>query len=81
VKDIDCRQFVELVTAFLDGGLDAEAQRSVLAHLSDCQGCDRYLDQMRRTTRALGELPADKIPDTALAALLAGFRARRDAGL
>ena len=37
--------------------------------------------QMRLTVRALGELPADEIPDTALAALLAGFRARRDAGL
>jgi anti-sigma factor RsiW len=81
VTDIDCRQFVELVTAFLDGGLDADARRSVLAHLSECQGCDGYLDQMRLTSRALGELPADEIPDTALAALLAGFRARRDAGL
>jgi len=45
VKDIDCRQFVELVTAFLEGGLTAEARRSVLAHLSECQGCDRYLDR------------------------------------
>jgi anti-sigma factor RsiW len=76
-----CSEFVELVTAFLDGGLDAEAERSVRAHLSGCEGCGRYLDQMRLTVQALAELPEDEVPDAARATLLAAFRIRRDAGL
>jgi anti-sigma factor RsiW len=76
-----CSEFVELVTALLDGGLDAEAERSVRAHLSDCEGCGRYLDQMRLTAKALAELPEDEVPDAAHPTLLAAFRARRDAGL
>jgi anti-sigma factor RsiW len=76
-----CSEFVELVTAFLDGGLDAEGERSVRAHLSDCEGCGRYLDQMRLTAKALVELPEDEGSDAAHATLLAAFRARRDAGL
>jgi anti-sigma factor RsiW len=74
VSDLTCNEFVELVTAFLDGALPAEQQRRFLAHLALCDGCDRYLEQFRRTIATLGELPAERLPDEARSALLAAFR-------
>jgi anti-sigma factor RsiW len=74
VNDLNSNEFVELVTGFLDGGLDAEAERRFVDHLALCEGCDRYLDQLRRTIRGLGDLPAEGRPDGARDALLNAFR-------
>jgi len=51
---IRCRDFVDLVTAFLEGALDAGGERRFDEHLACCPGCRRYLDQMRTTVRILG---------------------------
>ena len=75
---LDCDQLVELVTAFLDGALDADTERRVVDHLAECDGCHTYLDQMRATVRDLGQLPPGRLPDDTRAALLAAFR--RQAG-
>jgi hypothetical protein len=48
----------------------------VVDHLAECDGCNTYLDQMCTTARALGDLPPDRLPDSARAALLAAFRNR-----
>lgn len=74
MSDLDCNEFVELVTAFLDGSLDAATERRVVDHLSLCDGCERYLEQFRRTIGTLGELPPDRLTDEARNALLAAFR-------
>jgi anti-sigma factor RsiW len=71
---MDCNEFVELVTAYLEGQLDRDTQRRFVDHLAECDGCDRYLDQIRRTIRSLGHLPADGIDDQARDRLLAAFR-------
>lgn len=76
MSDLECREFVELVTAFLDGALDEEAERRFVDHIAQCDGCDRYLDQFRQTISSLGDLPADKLPDEARAALLEAYRDR-----
>jgi anti-sigma factor RsiW len=76
VTDLNCDEFVELVTAYLDGALDAETHRRVTDHLVGCDGCDRYLEQMRRTVRTVGHLPADRLTEPARSALLAAFRNR-----
>ena len=47
-------------------------------HLAVCDGCADYLDQMRLTVLALGELPADRLPDSARDALLRAFRMRSE---
>lgn len=77
---LDCDQLVELVTDFVEGALDAATERRVVDHLAECDGCSTYLEQMRLTARALGELPQDRLPDAARAALLASFRRSRDPG-
>jgi anti-sigma factor RsiW len=76
VSDLNCNEFVELVTDFLDGALDEESERRFRDHLAACDGCGPYLDQVRQTIHALGDLPADGLPDEARQALLAAFRKR-----
>ena len=53
---LHCERFVELVTAFLDGALDADAERLVAQHAGLCEGCNRYLDQIRQVVRTLRSL-------------------------
>ena len=48
-----CRDFVDLVTAFLDRALDSYAEHRFVEHLACCPGCRRYFDQMRATIRIL----------------------------
>lgn len=76
MQALDCDQLVELVTDFVEGALDPATERRVVDHLAECEGCSTYLDQMRTTARALGELPPDRLPDSARAALLEAFRKR-----
>lgn len=46
---LDCRSVVELLTAWLDGALDARTARSVGAHLAGCVGCTEFLAQLVAT--------------------------------
>ncbi len=77
MSDLECREFVEQVTAFLEGALSTEAEQDFVDHLALCDGCERYLDQIRRTSQALTDLPADALPGDARSALLNAFRDRR----
>lgn len=74
MTDMACNEFVELVTAFLEGGLDAETEGRFVDHLAQCPGCDRYLDQFRGTIGKLGELPEETLSDQARRDLLDAFR-------
>jgi anti-sigma factor RsiW len=71
---LNCDEFVELVTAYLEGALDPETERRFVEHLAECDGCDRYLAQIRATMDALGELPAESLSTDARDRLLTAFR-------
>ncbi|MET9216143.1 MULTISPECIES: anti-sigma factor family protein [unclassified Nocardia] len=71
---MDCDEFVELVTSFLDGALDSATELRFLAHLAECDGCEVYLEQIRRTTRDLGGLAPEQLSGPARTTLLAAFR-------
>src|SRR5207244_2633280 len=71
---MNCDEFVELVTAFLEGGLDPATEQRFVAHLAECDGCDRYLEQIRATVEALGHLPAARLTPEARDRLLSAFR-------
>ncbi|TCC47409.1 zf-HC2 domain-containing protein [Kribbella capetownensis] len=77
MSDLECREFVERVTAFLDGTLSAEAEQDFVDHLALCDGCERYLDQIRQTSQALHDLPGEGLPGDARSALLNAFRSGR----
>lgn len=71
---MNCDEFVELVTAFLDHTLDDETESLFVDHLSQCDGCERYLDQFRQTISTLGELTPESLSPQARAELLDAFR-------
>ena len=69
-----CDEFVELVTDFLDGALDADTEARVVEHLAGCDGCQTYLEQLRQTAQASRKLAADELPADVRARLLDAFR-------
>ena len=53
---LNCRELVELVTAYLEGDLSSGERKRFDAHLSACDGCTMYVEQMRRTIELTGTL-------------------------
>ncbi|MEV6448167.1 zf-HC2 domain-containing protein [Amycolatopsis sp. NPDC051716] len=72
---MNCDEFVELVTAFLDGALDPATEARFVEHLALCEGCERYLEQFRTTITELGELPPESLSPAVREDLLNAFRA------
>ncbi len=72
--DLPCQAFVELVTEYLEGALPATERERVEAHLADCDYCGDYLDQIRLTIRALGQLSDERLSPAARLWLLTEFR-------
>ncbi len=69
-----CREFVELVSDYLDARLVASERVRFEAHLAECDGCAGYLEDMRRIVESMRELP-EAPPDPATHdALLNAFR-------
>jgi anti-sigma factor RsiW len=59
--EMTCKELVEVITGYLEGTLPQEDRRRFEAHLKECPYCVNYLEQMRETIEALGELTADSI--------------------
>jgi anti-sigma factor RsiW len=59
--EIRCKQLVELITDFLEGALSPELRRLFEAHLTECDGCTAYLEQMRQTIGLLGAVAPDTL--------------------
>lgn len=71
--DLTCRELVELVTDYLDGALSPDDRARFEVHLSECEGCRAYLEQMRMTVRLVRESEQlEQRPE--VAGLLAAFR-------
>ncbi|WP_405071971.1 zf-HC2 domain-containing protein [Kribbella sp. NBC_01510] len=69
-----CAELVELVTAFLEGGLDPDTERRFIEHLAVCDGCETYVDQMRRTVAEVGQVEPESLSDETRDRLLEAFR-------
>jgi anti-sigma factor RsiW len=74
VKDMTCRQLVELVTEYFDGALADHDRARFEAHLAACPHCRAYLQQMRETIALTGALAESQVTPEASGALLAAFR-------
>jgi predicted anti-sigma-YlaC factor YlaD len=70
----DCNEIVELVTEYLEGAMDARAAAAFEEHLTICEGCRRYVDQMRQTIASTGAISGVPLSAQAEAALLDAFR-------
>ena len=73
-RELTCREVVELVNDYLEGALTADELALFERHLSSCDGCDRYVDQMRLTIETVQRLRWDDVPARTRNELLAEFR-------
>lgn len=72
---LTCKDVVELLTAYLEEGLDPADRLRLERHLSYCDGCTAYLAQLRLTLRVAGSLSEEAIHPEAEERLLGAFRA------
>lgn len=73
-----CRDAVELVSDYLDGTLPRRQRRRLEKHLAGCDACTAYLDQMRATIAASGQVGPEDLPSDVLEGLVDLFRQYRD---
>jgi anti-sigma factor RsiW len=71
---ISCQEVVELVSDYLEQALPADDAALLEQHLNFCDGCVWYVDQVRTTIVAVGELSAEDVPEETKEKLLAAFR-------
>ncbi len=69
-----CQELVELITDYLDGKLNRDAEVRFVFHLAQCPGCVTYLEQLRETIAAIGSLPPESLDDRVRDDLLEAFR-------
>jgi anti-sigma factor RsiW len=74
IAHLSCRELVELVTAYLEGALSIADRMRFENHLTACDGCSTYVQQMRRTIELTGTLRVDDVSREAESALLHAFR-------
>ena len=71
---LTCKEIVELVTDYIEGALPADLRARFDRHMSACDPCVVYLEQMRQTIATLGKLPEESVPQGVLDTLLDHFR-------
>lgn len=75
--DLTCREFVELVTDYLENALDQPTRDRFEDHLIDCPDCPVYLRQMEEIVGAAGILREEDVSPEVRAVLLSRFRTWR----
>jgi anti-sigma factor RsiW len=63
MEDLQCIEFVGLVTAYLDGKVNEGQRRRIDKHLEGCQGCQAALGQFQTVIRLAGRLTGADIAD------------------
>jgi len=76
-RELACKDIVELVTAYLEDALAPADRERFEEHLVFCDGCDRYLEQMRATIGATRLVEVGELPPELEERLLETFRGWR----
>jgi anti-sigma factor RsiW len=63
-RDVSCKEFVELITAYLDGALHDDLRADVDEHLDMCDGCQNVLTQWRTIINLAGQLTEADVENT-----------------
>ena len=74
VHQLSCQELVELVTDYLEGALPEDERRRFDEHVDGCEGCRRYVEQMRATLEVAEELSPESLDPETEQALLTTFR-------
>jgi anti-sigma factor RsiW len=72
--ELTCRELTELITDYLEERLPPSDRLRFEQHLSICDGCVTYIDQMRATMKALRVRPRVEIPQSVESKMLQAFR-------
>ena len=73
VEYLSCREFVELVTLYLEDAMTSDARGRFQWHLERCEGCAHYVDQIRLAAELSGSVRLDELPPQAETELLQAF--------
>jgi anti-sigma factor RsiW len=76
--EMACRELVEVVSEYIEGRMSETDRARFDAHLEECPYCVEYVEQMRQTIEALGEVPPDSISAQTRKELLQAFRGWRE---
>ena len=57
-RGLTCRELVELVTEHLEGALPGGERERFEEHIAACEGCDAYVEQVRRAIELTGRTRA-----------------------
>ncbi len=72
--EMTCKELVELVTEYLEGTLAEDLRAKMEDHLSRCDGCTHYLEQMQQTIRLTGRVREESLTSQQRDDLLRLFR-------
>lgn len=72
--EMPCQELVELVTDYFEGSLSRRDRRRFHAHISQCEHCTAYLEQMREVIEINGRLQEEDLDPGAREELLEAFR-------
>ena len=73
MRELTCAELVEQVTDYLEGAVSGQAAIDFHAHLTICERCEDYFDQMRTTVRLLRCTHPEQLSPEAHARILALF--------
>jgi hypothetical protein len=74
IRALTCQEIVELVTDYVEGTMSPELRASFEYHLSKCDGCTNYVEQMETTIRLAGKIEAAELPPELRARLVEAFK-------
>lgn len=73
-RELTCAEVVELVTDYFERRMDRRDAERFEEHLGFCDGCGRYVDQLRATIAATGRLRRKDVPPELQERLREAFR-------
>jgi anti-sigma factor RsiW len=73
-REVVCREVLDLVTAYLEDALTVDARARLDHHLERCPVCRTYLEQIKATSRIVGQITPDDMSPAMLDALIGLFR-------
>lgn len=72
-----CREAVEFMSDYLDGSLRRRDRKRLEGHLSNCDVCREYLEQLREIVAVSGRVDVEELPQATLDGLVEIFRQLR----
>ena len=58
-----CKDVIDLLTEYMEGGLAPAVGRRLETHLGNCSACEGFLQALRATRAAIRSLHRDDIPE------------------